>query len=133
MTTTFLAITIYIHHQRSQRQNLALTRSLSQLTPAQFEQAVAVLFRSDGYAAAVTGGANDRGIDIYLEKEGQKAVVQCKRYKQKISPTQIRDFIGAMNGAGVEVGYFVTTSSFTKAAKEAAKRSSYRVCLVNGP
>ena len=132
VTTILLAIIINIYHQHRQRHNLALTRSLSQLTPVQFEQAVAALFRSDGYAATVSGGANDRGIDIYLEKEGQKAVVQCKRYKQKISPMQIRDFIGAMNGAGVEVGYFVTTSGFTKAAYEAAKRSSYRVRLVNG-
>jgi restriction endonuclease Mrr len=96
------------------------------------KQAVAELFRANGYHIRLAGGANDRGIDIYLAKEGQRAVVQCKRYRQKVTPSQIRDFIGAMNGAGVETGYFVTTSGYTRAAREAAERSSYHIHLVNG-
>jgi hypothetical protein len=105
--TTFATIPLYLlHRARAQRRHLALASSLYQLTPAQFEQAVAELFRADGYHARTTGGANDRGIDIYLEKEGQRAVVPCKRYRQKVTPSHIRDFIGAMNGAGVEIGYF---------------------------
>jgi len=49
-----------------------------------------------------------------------------------VTPSQIRDFIGAMNGAGVETGYFVTTSGYTRAAREVAERSSYHIHLVNG-
>ena len=121
-----------IHQAQVKNANLAVAHTLYSLSPDEFELAVAELFRLRGYQAEVVGASNDRGIDILIEKAGHKAVVQCKRYKKKITPSQLRDFIGAMNGAGVTKGYFVTTSGFTKAAKEAAEMASYDVVLVDG-
>ncbi|MCB0030234.1 MAG: restriction endonuclease, partial [Anaerolineales bacterium] len=56
-----------------------LAEQLYALTPKEFEYAVAELFRAQGYQAIVSGGRNDRGVDIHLKRDGQKAAVQCKR------------------------------------------------------
>lgn len=109
-----------------------MTDQLYDLTPTQFEHAVAELFRAQGFKATVRGGANDRGVDIKLAREGKRAVVQCKRYKQNITPAQIREFAGAMGEARVELGYFVTTSGFSKMAQEAAAKSNVVIHLIDG-
>ena len=118
--------------RRRRRAELVLRRQFYQLSPTRFEHAVAELFRQRGYHAKVTGQAGDRGIDILLRKNGQTGAVQCKRYRKKIGPAPVREFVGALEGAGVDEGYFVTTSSYTSGARDAAHRSSYRVRLIGG-
>ncbi|MCB0005635.1 MAG: restriction endonuclease [Anaerolineales bacterium] len=108
-----------------------LAEQLYALTPKEFEHAVAELFRAQGYQAIVSGGRNDRGVAIHLKRDGQKAAVQCKRYKQPITPAQIREFAGAMGEAAADHGYFVTTSSFTRMARAAAKNSSVTIQLID--
>ncbi len=46
---------------------------------------------------------------------------QCKRFQNSVSPSQIRDFRGAILGRA-EKGIFLTTGTFTNAAKEEARR-----------
>lgn len=110
-------------------------RDLYFLSPIEFEHATAAIFRSRGYKAVVTQGSGDRGIDINLEKEGENFAVQCKRYDpttKKVGSPDIRDFVGAMDGAGFKKGFFVTTSTFSEEAKAAAKNSSFTITLVDG-
>jgi hypothetical protein len=52
----------------------------------QFEKFVALVYRKLGYAVARNGGANpDGGIDLVIEKNGQKSAVQCKQWKMNVS------------------------------------------------
>jgi hypothetical protein len=58
--------------------------------------------------------------------------VQCKQYRENIAPAHIREFIGALHGAGLQQGYFITTSDYSRLSQEAAKNSEYAIHLVNG-
>jgi restriction system protein len=74
----------------------------------------------------ITGGSGDQGIDgkgvVRLnDVVSLNLVFQCKRYKETVSPSHVRDFRGAMQGRG-EKGLIITTGRFTKEAKNEANR-----------
>jgi restriction system protein len=50
-----------------------------------------------------------------------RVLFQCKRYAKSVSPSQIRDFRGAMMGRA-DKGILLTTGTFTVEAKREARR-----------
>jgi hypothetical protein len=64
----------------------------------QFEKVVGLVYQSQGYRLSRRGGANpDGGIDLVIEKDGERAAVQCKRWKKwKVDVPKVRELIGAM-------------------------------------
>jgi restriction system protein len=57
---------------------------------------------------------------------------QCKRYQGAVTPSQIRDFRGAMQGR-TDKGLFMTTGTFTKdAVKEATRDGAPPIDLIDG-
>ena len=98
----------------------------NELSPKSFERLVQRILRESGFVEVeVTGKAGDGGVDGYgVLKVGLlsfRVIFQCKRYKGTISPNYIRDFRGAMQGRA-EKGLFMTTGTFTTAAKKEALR-----------
>ncbi len=101
--------------------------------PFEFERLVAAIFRRLGYKARLTRRSHDKGIDIWLwDARGERIGVQCKRYAHPVGAAHIREFIGALVNARVNMGVFVTTSTFTEAAWETARSSPVRLRLVDG-
>ena len=99
--------------------------------PGFFEKLLLKLLIELGYgwdknkAGIHTGGPNDRGVDgvIYEDQLGlERVYLQAKRYgkRKSIGPAEIQQFIGAMNTKNANKGVFITSSYFTKAAKEEA-------------
>lgn len=97
------------------------------LSPAGFEKLCKRLLTECGFQhVQVTGKSGDNGIDgIGLLEINDlvsfKVLFQCKRYKESVSPSQIRDFRGAMQGRA-DKGIILTTGRFTKEAKNEAIR-----------
>jgi len=59
-------------------------------------------------------------------------IFQCKRYQGSITPSQIRDFRGAMVGRA-DKGLFITTGNFTKEAmREATRDGAPAIDLIDG-
>jgi len=59
-------------------------------------------------------------------------IFQCKRYKGSVSPSQIRDFRGAMQGRA-DKGLVITTGTFTcEAVKEATRDGAPPIDLIDG-
>ncbi|MBW3625884.1 MAG: restriction endonuclease [Armatimonadetes bacterium] len=111
--------------------NRAAWRSL---TPDEFEEEVLMLFRGQGYAGELTSLSGDEGIDLVLRGEGRYIVAQCKHVYKPVGQPPLRDFAGAMRAAGADVGYFVTTSSFSDPAIHWAESlGDPRIVLVDGP
>ena len=81
-----------------------------------FEVEVAALYSAAGYQARVTRGSNDGGVDIVLEKNGRKTVVQCKRYSSACAPAVIRELYGTMLHEGADEAIVVCTGGFSNAA-----------------
>lgn len=111
---------------------------LMNLAPEAFERLAKRILRESGfYEVEVTGSTNDGGIDGKgLIRIGNfltfRVVFQCKRFKNSITPSQIRDFRGAMEGRA-ERGLFITTGKFTRdAVKEAARDGATQIDLIDG-
>ncbi|MYK96614.1 restriction endonuclease, partial [Candidatus Poribacteria bacterium] len=109
-------------------------------TPAFIEELVIDLNLVMGYGgsredAQAVGRSGDGGIDGIIKADplGLNVVyIQAKRWEGNVGAPPMRDFVGALDGEGVQDGIFITTSDFNPAAKEFAERSSKRVILING-
>lgn len=88
-----------------------------------FETFIGLLFvENQGYDKFErTPPTNDGGIDAILYKGGEKYVVQVKKYKEgTIGGPEINKILGAAQVAKSPNAIFVTTSDYTKQAKEHA-------------
>jgi restriction system protein len=97
------------------------------LPPAGFERLSQRLLREAGFTQViVTGKSGDGGIDGFGMLQVNplvsfKVLFQCKRYKDTVVPSQVRDFRGAMSGRA-DKGIIITTGTFTAEAKREATR-----------
>jgi HJR/Mrr/RecB family endonuclease len=98
------------------------------LNPTEFERLVADTYRSYGNKVQIIGGKGDHGIDLIVEApNGEKRVVQCKRWKGKIGEPVVRDFAGAMQHEGASEGAIITTGTYTPQAIAWAKGKPIRL------
>jgi restriction system protein len=103
---------------------IELIRSLS---PEGFERLSQRLLRESGFQhVTVTGRAGDGGIDGIGTLQVNPFVsftvlFQCKRFQGTVTPSQVRDFRGAMMGRA-DKGIIITTGTFTLEAKKEARR-----------
>ena len=115
-----------------------LLNVLYNITPAAFERLAQRILRESGFSQVeVTGKVGDGGIDGkgIVRVSGLLSfhvIFQCKRYKGSVSPSQIRDFRGAMQGRA-DKGLVITTGSFTREAiKEATRDGAPPIDLIDG-
>lgn len=115
-----------------------LLEVIKDLPPAGFERLCQRLLRENGFEqVTVTGKSGDGGIDgvgiLQLNKFVSFTVLfQCKRYQGSVTPGQVRDFRGAMEGRA-DKGIVITTGTFTVEAKKEARRDGAKpIELVNG-
>lgn len=101
---------------------------LQALAPSAFERFCQRLLREAGFQnVEVTGRAGDGGIDGMGILQVNtlvsfKVLFQCKKYKgSAVTPSQVRDFRGAMSGRA-DKGIILTTGGFTQEAKKEAVR-----------
>ncbi|MCL1787916.1 MAG: Mrr restriction system protein [Defluviitaleaceae bacterium] len=111
---------------------------LLNLDPSAFERLTLRLLRESGFTQVeVTGKSGDQGIDGkgIIRLSGIMSfhmIFQCKRYKGSVTPSEIRDFRGAMQGRA-DKGLFITTGSFTsEAKKEAIRDGAPALDLIDG-
>lgn len=102
------------------RSDKELTNWLSELTPKEFEEQTAEMFKRLGYEVKVTGRSHDIGVDVELEKDGKRSIVQCKHYTNKVGRPEVARFYGDLAHHLADDGYFVTTNFFTLEAKKYA-------------
>ena len=100
---------------------------LQDMPPDAFERLCQRLLRESGFIEVeVTGRTGDGGIDGHgiIRLNGLVSfpvVFQCKRYTGFVTPSQVRDFRGAMAGRA-DKGLVITTGTFTRDAKREATR-----------
>jgi len=95
---------------------------LLELSPAEFEEMVAEVYRAKGHRARRTGTVGDHGVDVVVEaKNGEKWVVQCKRWRGTVGERVVREFYGTMMHEKADKGAIITTGFFTPQAREWAR------------
>jgi HJR/Mrr/RecB family endonuclease len=94
-----------------------------------FEDAICDVFRRLGYDAVRTPFSKDGGKDGILTKDGQKLVLECKRYsrKGKTGRPELQILLAAMMDEGADGAIFVTTGSFTSDAIEYARSKKLKL------
>lgn len=98
----------------------ALTlNELLQLSPSQFEEYVTQrIFVRRGFQARNTPDVKDGGVDIELtDRYQQKAVVQCKRYRNVVGEETVRELYGTMLHENAVQAYLVTTARISEPAR----------------
>lgn len=106
---------------------IILLEKLLTLPAGGFERLCQRLLRESGFeSVTVTGKTGDGGLDgIGVLQVNPfvsfKVLFQCKRYTGSVSPSQVRDFRGAMMGRA-DKGIILTTGTFTSEAKKEAVR-----------
>ena len=122
----------------------SLLQNIMECSPAFFERLVVRLLLAMGYgdgsneAGMVVGQSGDGGIDgiINEDKLGFSQVyIQAKRWEDShtVGSPEIQAFVGALIGKGAQKGLFITTSHFSKAAKQyVSDQKAARVILIDG-
>lgn len=99
----------------------------------EFEILVGEAYRLQGYRVTETGGGGaDGGVDLALDKGGERFLVQCKQWKAiKVGVDVVRELYGVMAAKGATGGFVVTSGRFTQDAKAFAEGRNVK--LVDGP
>jgi len=108
-------------------------QALDGMSWQQFERLVGEGFRLQGYRVLETGGGGtDGGIDLVLNRDGEKYLVQCKQWRAfRVGIDVVRELYGVMAAKGVAGGFVVTSGSFTEEARSFA--NGRNVKLIDGP
>ena len=116
----------------------SLAEVLHNMNPYAFERVALLWLRECGFSQVrVTKKSGDGGIDGTgkLRINGIfsfNVAFQCKRYTGSVSAGDIRDFRGSLT-TDIEKGVFITTGTFTRAAREEASNAGkQQIDLVDG-
>ena len=122
----------------------ALLARILEASPTFFERLIIDLLLAMGYggsrsdAGEQLGGTGDGGVDGVISEDQlglDRVYLQAKRYHpgNTVGSETVRAFVGALVGKGAHKGVLITTSSFSKAALDAASQSgSLRLVLIDG-
>ncbi|MDL0089484.1 restriction endonuclease [Campylobacter gastrosuis] len=110
---------------------------ISQKDPNFFEYLVSKLLEKMGYGVGrLTKSGADGGIDGIINEDElglSQIYIQAKSWQGSVSRPEIQKFVGAISDKQTKKGVFITTSNFTKEAREYAKNvQSHTVILVDG-
>ena len=134
--------TIEAAHQKLQAELASdLLEQIRETPPSLFERIVVELLVKMGYggsrkdAGKAIGRSGDEGIDgiINEDKLGLDVIyIQAKRWKDTISRPEIQKFAGALQGQRAKKGIFITTSGFSKEAREFTQKIDIKIILIDG-
>ena len=118
-----------------------ILETLAACTPAFFEDLVVKLLVKMGYggsfedAARSVGKSGDGGIDGIIKEDrlGLDAIyVQAKRWQGNVGRPEVQAFVGALTGHRAKKGVFITTSDYSREAREYVKNLEAKVVLIDG-
>jgi restriction system protein len=125
------------------RQDLAadLIQAVKERSPVFFERLVIDLLVKMGYggtrkdAGEAIGRSGDEGIDGIIKEDrlGLDVVyVQAKRWDNVVGSPELQRFAGALAGQRASKGVFITTSSFSQAARDFVSHLGSKIVLIDG-
>jgi len=120
-----------------------LLSKMREVSPGFFEELIVQLFVAMGYggsseeAGQALGRSGDDGVDGVIDQDVlgvDQVYIQAKRYAEgnNVGSGAIRDFYGALSLKKAQKGVFVTTSDFSRSAKDTASALGSRIVLING-
>jgi restriction system protein len=108
---------------------------LHRLEPRRFEELVARMFEDLGYEVELTLQTRDGGRDIRAIRKDEAGpvlyLVECKKHRpdRLVGVGLVRQLYGVKQAERANVGVLVTTSGFTKDAREFTEHLGYELSL----
>jgi restriction system protein len=126
-----VALIIAVRRRRLLRSQTGIA-SIRSMSWQNFERLVGESFRRQGHCVEERGGgAADGDADLLLHKDGKTTVVRCKRWQNaQVSKESVRDLVGAMHANVADAAIFVSSGSYTGAAKQFTEGKPIR--LIDG-
>jgi len=118
-----------------------LLQTVLSTTPSFFERLVVKLLVAMGYGGSLKdagqdlGKPGDDGVDGVIKEDrlGLDAIyVQAKRWTASVGRPDVQSFAGSLEGHRARKGVFITTSQFSKEAREYVTRIEKKIRLING-
>lgn len=130
------------YQQRREALAAELLTLVKQATPVFFERLVVDLLVAMGYGGSRTdagkalGRSGDEGVDGIIKEDrlGLDVIyLQAKRWKDKsVGRPDLQQFAGALHGQRARKGVFMTTSTFSKEARDFVSRIDSQIILIDG-
>lgn len=118
-----------------------LLQKLKTGSAAFFERLVVDLIVKMGYggsridAGKAIGHSGDGGVDGIINEDrlGLDTIyIQAKKWEDTVGRPEIQKFAGALQGFRAKKGIFITTSNFSKEAKDYAGKIDSKIILIDG-
>jgi restriction system protein len=125
---------------RKKTETELLTTTL-QASPRFFERLVVELLVKMGYggsledAGKALGRSHDGGVDGMIKEDhlGLDVIyVQAKRWQNTVGRPEVQGFAGTLEGERARKGVFITTSTFSREAREYVARIDKKIVLIDG-
>jgi restriction system protein len=79
-------------------------------------------FAALGFKVELTPKTGDFGADLIVENnEGNRIIVQCKRFKSKVNLKAVQEVVGAIGHYAGDMGIVITNNLFLNSAVKLAK------------
>ncbi|MDD4876537.1 MAG: restriction endonuclease [Dehalococcoidales bacterium] len=118
-----------------------LLQQIKNNTPTLFENIVVDMLVKMGYggnrkdAGEAIGKSGDEGIDGIIKEDplGLDIIyIQAKKWGNVVSRPEIQKFTGALQGKRAKKGIFITTSNYSKSARDFADSIENKIILIDG-
>lgn len=96
---------------------------INSLSGTDFENYLKLLFEKAGFNVRLTKKSKDFGVDLILERVGERTIVQAKRYSHKVGISAIQEIISARKHYNIDSALVVTNNEFSNEAKILAKEN----------
>ena len=119
-------------YYKNRKNKSVQNEDIKDMSGIEFENHIAQLLRSNGFENILgTPKTGDQGADLIAKKNGKTIIIQAKRYESSVGNKAVQEVVGAVNFYNGDEGWVVTNSSFTKSARELARKSNVK--LIDGP
>ncbi|MGA0530778.1 restriction endonuclease [Hansschlegelia sp. KR7-227] len=101
------------------------------MTPTGFEQWCERRLRKLGWTAVTTRATGDQGADVLADKNGFRAVVQCKYYTSPVGNKSVQEVYAARQHYRCDAAAVVTNAGYTSSARTLAGSTGVALLTVH--
>lgn len=105
---------------RSSEIHLSASLYRDDFSAVDFENWCAAQLRTFGWTAETTVCSGDQGADVVASKDGQRVVIQCKRYGVPVGNKAVQEAYSAKAHYGANRAAVIATNGYTTSAKALA-------------
>lgn len=100
----------------------------------EFEQLIGSLYSSQGYSVTVTQDTADKGVDVWMEKDGERTAVQVKQFSEanKVGRQTLQKLVSTIAKGDADKSLVVTSGEFTRTAVQYAEDFGPGLKLIDG-